>query len=43
MVFVVSKDNKLEPRPVELDGWAQANGKTSSLGTSLADIEMTEQ
>ena len=23
MVFVVSKDNKLEPRPVELDGWTQ--------------------
>ena len=23
MVFVVSKDNKLEPRPVELDGWTK--------------------
>jgi membrane fusion protein (multidrug efflux system) len=23
MVFVVSPDNKLEPRPVELDGWTQ--------------------
>lgn len=23
MVFVVSKDDKLEPRPVELDGWTQ--------------------
>jgi membrane fusion protein, multidrug efflux system len=23
MVFVVTKDNKLEPRPVELDGWTK--------------------
>jgi membrane fusion protein, multidrug efflux system len=25
IVFVVSPDNKLAPRPVELDGWAQGN------------------
>jgi membrane fusion protein, multidrug efflux system len=25
IVFVVSPDNKLEPRPIELDGWSQGN------------------
>ncbi len=25
MVFVVNKDDKLEPRPVQLDGWTQGN------------------
>jgi len=25
MVFVVNKDDKLEPHPVELDGWSQGN------------------
>ena len=25
MVFAVTADNKLEPRPVQLDGWSQGN------------------
>jgi membrane fusion protein (multidrug efflux system) len=25
IVFVVNKDDKLEPRPVELDGWSQGD------------------